>query len=485
MKNRCFLSIFAFLPTVIWLLSTDVSFAIAGFVAQNEVVGSSRHPGDSVQMGPVFAPSFKNDICLPANIYMLSGVQNDLFVEPLIRRWRPFEYVVRFSGTVKFQRRLHRVASVNEAADSTTMVTSLINLDNFDTIKSITSTILVGQKGVGTQPVTVSIIGDSFTQGAFFKEALLAKGYVPNIKMIGLRDVASFPGQFDEGRGGWTLAKYFTVSKEQTEAYNGFWQPDGQSRYWGSTDFWKLANAIRLNPKKEWSFGERYNAGRYETQSVHFDEETGYRKNPEKNDVMFDNSLGHYVRFDGKNWKKTFYEDFSWNFNYGKYLSMWNLEPPSILAEFLGLNDFRSAPDPSKIDFSRWNEQIEKLAASYFKAVPTGKFVLMIPCSSCGIPDNAAGDFTIKQNACMWEHRKNIIERFDKRQTENIFIVDAAIAIDNQNGYRFINDSAYTKPYADYQGGATIPVQNGNPHPYLNYPGMGISLAAFIQRYRK
>lgn len=174
---------------------------------------------------------FQNDICLPAKLYMLSGVQNDVFVEPIIKRWRPYNNVVRFSGTAKYSRRLQRVASIVEPVDGATVAISLINQDYFDTLKTITSTIVVGVKGKGAETVTVSIIGDSFTQGGFFKDALLAKGYVPNIKMIGLRDVAGYPGQFDEGRGGWTLNKYFTVTNTRTGAYNGFWQPGGDYKY--------------------------------------------------------------------------------------------------------------------------------------------------------------------------------------------------------------------------------------------------------------
>lgn len=163
---------------------------------------------------------------------------------------------------------------------------------------------------------------------------------------------------------------------------------------------------------------------------------------------------------------------------------MWNLKPPEILAGFLGLNDFRDAPDPATIDFARWNERIEKVIASYLQAVPGGKFVLMIPSSACGIMDNQQGDFTIMQNACMWELRKNIIGHFDNRVKEHIYLVDAAIAIDNVNGTRFMHDSLYTEPYEAYEGAESYKVQYGNPHPYPNYPAIGISLAAFIQRVR-
>lgn len=445
---------------------------------------SSSSTGFAQNVSEVRSP-FKNDICLPAKLYMLSEVQNNIFVEPLIKRWRPYDDVVRFTGTANYQRRLQRVASISEPEDSATISLNLINQDYFDTVKTLTSTIVVGERGKGTETVTVSIIGDSFTQGAFFKDALLVKGYVPNIKMIGLRDVTGFPGQFDEGRGGWTLNKYFTVTNTRTGAYNGFFQPGGDYKYWGATDFWKLANAIRLNPQNNWSFGESYNAGRFGTQSMHFDEKTGYKLNPEKNDIMFNNSLDTYVRYDGKKWQEVRYEDFSWDFDYGKYLLMWHLEAPSVLAEFLGLNDFRGEADPSKIDFTKWNAQIEMLAASYFKAVPGGKFVLMIPSSTCGILDNEAGDFTTKQNACMWEHRRNIIEHFDRREAENIYVVDAGIAVDNINGSNFTTDTVFTKPYSEYHGTEKNQVQKGNPHPYLNYPNMGVSLAGFIQKHRE
>lgn len=309
--------------------------------------------------------------------------------------------------------------------------------------------------------------------------------YVPQIKMTGLKNVRGYPGQYDEGRGGWTLAGYFRVSTEGDRAYNGFWQPEGNYRYWGATAFWKLAFEVKNDPKKMRPNGENWKAARFETALRRFDPATCYLLAPAKNDLMYNNNAGHYVLYDGKKWNKAAYEDFNWSFNYGKYLAMWNLQGPEILAEFLGLNDFRNAPDPATINFTEWNEQMEQVIAAYLQAVPGGKFVLMIPSSSCGIMDNQRGDFTIKQNACMWELRKNIIEHFDNRTKEHIYLVDAAIAIDNVYGTRFLTDSLYTQPYAGYEGAERYPVQYGNPHPYPNYPTMGISLAAFIQRFRK
>jgi hypothetical protein len=427
---------------------------------------------------------FVNDICLPGKLYMLEGVQNDIFVQPLIKRWRPYHDVVRFSGTAKYSRRLESVASITQPEDGRIVTLDLINTDEFDTVKSLSAEVLTGKPGVGEGKVKVSVIGDSFTQGTFFKSALLENNYIPGIKMIGLCQVKDHPGQFHEGRGGWTLSRYFSISKDRTHHYNGFWQPDGNYRYWGSTAYWKMAKQVAESPNPQnWQFMEHYSTIHFIGISSEFDPK-GLKLNPIKNDLMYDNEAESFIRFDGENWKKVKYEDFEWSFNYGKYLKMWKLEPPEILAEFLGLNDFRNAGIPGKLDFEKWNDQMELMIASYHSAVPDGKFVLMIPSSSNGILNNENGEFTLLQNANMWEVRKNIIENFDNRTDENIYVVDAGIAIDNYYGTRFLDDSTYTLPYAGFEGESRLDVQTGNPHPYPNYPTMGISLAAFIQYYR-
>ena len=145
----------------------------------------------------------------------------------------------------------------------------------------------------------------------------------------------------------------------------------------------------------------------------------------------------------------------------------------------LGLNDFRSQPMP--IDFSKWNSRMELLLLSYREAVPDGRLVICTPCSSCGILDNAAGDFTVRQNAAMWEARKNVIDVFDKREKEGVYIVDASITIDNENGYNQQDDEL---PFEGYKGSKRLVVQKGNPHPYSNYPNLGLPIAAFVQYYR-
>ena len=412
---------------------------------------------------PVRAQEFVNDICLPSKLYLLSETQNDLFIEPFIKRWRPYHDIVRFSGTCPFTNRIPRKATISHPVHYSHIKVDLINTDRFDFLKKDSITVFVGNKEEGNGEITLQILGDSYVQGAFYQDALLIKNYVPGIKLIGLRDVKGYHGQYDEGRGGWTLDTYFSIPKDPMVPYHGYMQPTNNYRYWGSSEFWK--NCHKVINKELTGSEERYQCGRYETCAKRFNSQTGYLITPQKNDLMYDNTRNCYRIYTGKKWEDIEIDETQWSFNYSKYLEMWDLEAPQYLAEMLGLNDYR---DCLKADYTQWNQRLEQMKASYLKAVPNGKFLVLIPCSTCGSLNNQRGDFTIRQNAAMWEFRKNLIDTFDQREDEGIYLIDVGITIDNEEGYN--------KNKAG--------LQVGNPHPYPNYPTMGIPLAAFIQYQR-
>lgn len=406
---------------------------------------------------------FKNDYCIPSKIYMLSETQNDIFIESLIKRWRPYNDLVRFSGNCSFTRNLERVVSIEKPEDGTIMEISLINTDEFETIKKDTVQLCVGRRAQGTGKVTIQILGDSFVDGAFFRDALLTKNYVPGAKLVGLRNIKNEEGQYDEGRGGWTLQKYFEIPKGEQTPYHGYMQPNGKYRYWGSCEFWK--NCYKVANRELTDTESVYNCGRYDKCMGKFCEQTGYLLAPQTNDLMFNNTLQSYMLYNGKRWIPFNTNEDEWHFDYSKYLSMWCLDAPVFFGQMLGLNEYR---DDLTCDYEEWNKRIEEMKNSYYEAVPNGKFIILIPCSTCGSINNARGDFTLKQNAAMWELRKNIIETFDDREKEGYYLVDIGITIDNENGYNRNREG----------------LQIGNPHPYPNYSTMGIPLAGFIQYHR-
>ena len=422
---------------------------------------------------------FLNDICVPSTLWMLSDSQNAIFVKPLIKRWRPYDDYVRFeidNGQGKFFRRLSTVASVDRPRDGMVLQVSLVNGDEFKVLKRIESRVRVGERGVGDKDVFAQIVGDSFTYGCFFKDALLASGAVPRLHLVGLRKCAE--GQYCEGRGGWSLNSYFQVSKTDHDPYHGFLHPK-EGRYWGSRAFWKMAwRCVRGTQPP--GFRPKYSCDRYHDYVGRFDESSGVLLNPGVGDVQFDNDQGHMVRFDGTAWRVVDENALSWSFDYGKYLAMWKIVPPQFLFVMLGLNDFKSN---LSADFSGWEGQIRMFKESYKKACPLGKFVICIPCSTCGSIDNAAGKFTPMHNAAMWRFRDWLIKTFDGREEDGFYLLDTGVAIDDDYGYD-LETGPVAVPFAQYKGEERLRVQRNNPHPYPSYPSMGVPIAAFIQYFR-
>ena len=404
--------------------------------------------------------NFVNDIVFPRNTYMMSGCDNEIYFQPFLKRWRPYDDFIRFDKIKGLKIHTGKRVVFKDPKDNDTLTIRLINGDEFSEIKKIKSTIHLATPGIGEDSVKVMFLGDSYTKGNFFKSAVLDSGFVPKVKLIGTINVKDSYPHAHEGRGGWTLQNYFSNKPENEFYYNPFWQPEGQYRYWGSTAFWKNCHYVAENNVKE--FNLKYFCNGYDLSNYN---KSGKRISPSENDLMWDSDLHSYIIWTGKGWVKYDASRLRWGFDYAKYIEMNNFDKPEFLFVLLGLNDFRNgAINP---DFEKWNERIEMIYQSYRKAVPDGKFVLCTPCSSCGTLENSNGDFTTRQNAVMWNVRKNIIEKFDGREDDGFYVIDIASTIDNEHGYKTYNG-----------------IQINNPHPYLNYYRLGLPLAAFIQYYR-
>ncbi|MFR9649312.1 MAG: SGNH/GDSL hydrolase family protein [Rikenellaceae bacterium] len=406
---------------------------------------------------------FVNDITLPSKHYMMEGVENRLYSQTFLKRWRPYNDFVRYGGSVEYPKggRLEQGAMIDNPKDGDDLEITLINGDYFDTLAHSKAIIRAATPGVGDKETVVQFLGDSFTQGIYFKHAFIESGYVPNVKLVGIRIVADYPEYNHEGRGGWKLDTYFKCRPNNEFAYNPYYQPLGEYRYWGSVEFWRNVRYVK-EEKPSGPFELTYHCSNYNNERFG---EDGYLLSPKSGDVMYSVADGCYIEWSRGKWREIKTLD-SWDFDYAKYLDMWELESPEFLVVMLGLNDFRDLDLP--LDFTLWNERMERLLVSYRAAVPEGRLILATPCSSCGSLNNERGDFTTRQNALMWEHRRNIIEVFDGREDEGIYVVDASITTDNEGGYN-IKDG----------------IQSGNPHPYPGYPQLGVPIAAFVQYYRE
>ncbi len=404
-------------------------------------------------------------IALPAKQYLLDGAENKMFVQTFTKQTLRGGDVIRFEGDANYDAkggRLERYAALKEPNEGGMIEVKLYDGDTFEVKESKSSVVCVGDPTVDSGEVTIQLLGDSFTKGCYFRDAFIDQGYVPNAKLIGTRIVPNSEGYFHEGRGGWSLFSYFSNNTSSKTFYNPYYQPDGDVRYWGSVEFWETAVSLNKNGGEGLPFYIRYDCGDYDTSRFGDD---GFLLSPTKKDLMYSISRGEYLAWNGKKWTSA-KEPKEWGFDYGKYLDMWGFEAPDFLIVMLGLNDFRDE-ESLPIDFEEWNDMVERLLQSYTKAAPNGRLLLSTPCTSCGTLNNESGAFTTRQNRVMWYVRENIIETFDGREDERLYVVDASATIDNENGY-------------NTKGG----IQTGNPHPYPNYPQLGVPLAACVQYYR-
>lgn len=421
-----------------------------------------------------------NDIVMPSKHYVLSGVQSDFFADAIMKRWRPYHEDVRFSGSAPFLRRLHRVASIKNATDGQTVITSLISRNDFLTKKEITTTLKVATPGTGEEEVKLQFLGDSWTYGGWYADALA--NYCPNVRLIGTRRAGA--GNYNEGRGGWLLVNYM-MRQDLPTRHNSFCQPSASGKYyWGSTGFWLNAWSVQKGTAGSGS-EPTYSTGRYVEYLDWFDDSTGLKLEPSSGDIMYFTEELKYKEYDGEEWTEINYSVYTWAFNYPKYLEMYQLDTPDMLFVNLGINDWIGNNSPEEIDFSTWNSNMELLAASYLQAAPEGKLVICIPMSATGRMDNDSAFYTARRNAAMWMLRKNIIEHFDNREAEQIYILDTGVSIDGEHGNAESTNVELKKPFAGYTGDRSILIDTNQPHPIPNYPASGITAAAFIQYHRQ
>lgn len=411
-----------------------------------------------VGAGGLGAQDIDGGLALPSKIYMLAESPSDLQTEAFARQQGLDNCYLRVDGNSTFERRVPEVTRLARIADGDTLCMRLVGRYDFLPVDSAKITLCVASPLPGAEKVRAQIIGDSFVQGSFYRTALVDSCFVPGLELVGLRALADGNGNADEGRGGWTLADYFKISKGELSPYAGFYQPDGPERYLGDVRFWQNVHKVMNGELKD--FESRYQCGRFDKYAARFDAKTGYPVKPQKNDLVWDGE--RFRKFDGRKWAVAEIDESQWSFNYPKYLAMWDIETPDFLFETLGLNDFRY---DLNVDYSDWDRMVTAMKDSFHKANPKGQFAIVIPCCSCGTLYNRRGDFTPFQNECMWRFRKHLTDTFDHREDEGFNLVDMGITIDNENGYR--RDA----------GG----LQTGNPHPYPNYPEMGKPLAAFIR----
>ena len=428
-----------------------------------------------------------NMFALPTFIYTLHGVQRNIWHQSILARWNPYDYYLKFGGSATFQRRTNLVASLkNTKADgddtNKTIEVSLVDNKRMKITQTKTCIIKEGNPNdENLSPIKVSFIGSSTVQLVYFEYALTH--YVSNFTLIGLRHKQNSTTILHEGRGGASLASYCGVASSigATEHYYPFWQPSGEFRFWGATGFWINAH-INADDGNFNNTGGYYTGLYVDSALAKFNSSTGWLINPTNGDIMYDSTTKTYKLYNGSEWVSTSKANYSWTFDYGKYLNMWGLDTPDVICITLGSNDFRTANLPLNLD--TWKTRMDTVINSIHSVNVSIKVVLCNqgPFSNHGYQ----GDETFLMNYKMWLHLDFIIKTYGERENENIFVLAQGSEISAEYGFNVSTSQNIIKPTEIYEGNERMLVHSGDVvHPYESLKNMGTPIAAFLQYIRK
>ena len=421
--------------------------------------------------------TLENEFILPKYIYCMNGVQRNFWHQAILKRWNPYDFYLQFEGNAKYQRRTPLVATVKEGnSDGYKLTIKLIDNRKMKIIQTGTSLLRVSTPAAendGLPILRVSFIGSSTTQSAYFKEAFTR--YVSYFELIGIRHAPNEPTIKHEGRGGTTLALHFGegngVSEDPLYHFMPFWQPNDVSanetyRYWGATGFWILAHTHPDNESQDENENGAYENGCYNPEVLaKFDSTTGFLINPTQGDIMYDNTNSRYVLYDGSQWIPTTRETYNWSFQYAKYLSMWGLETPDVVSICLGTNDFKNVEVANmEKEIGKWNILMDTLITDIHTNVdPNIKIVL---CNQGHFSNyGKSGIPTALWNYKMWLHLKDLVKVYDKRESENIYVLAQGSEISAEYGFPTIMTDKNTWPGQSINQDSVTAT-----FPYTNWP---------------
>lgn len=368
-----------------------------------------------------------NSIALPNEIYSLKNKELTIYLKSV----NPNRIVLSqsiFSKNSEFFR-MKITSDINNVIFNT-----ITNKGQYGLRKDISIKCCVSTDGI---PIKVCAVGDSITQmGEYVKWAY---GLLQNVKFVSSFDKGS--EYANEGRGGWSLGRYFVKSTKGITSCVGslspFIHPVSDGYYWGSTKEVKELFAGGDN-----MFKQAY-------QFVGFSKD-GLKSNPGNGDVMLDNgnvvsSSGKYIKYNGSSWEETDIDTEAYfDFSIQKYIEAWDCDF-DIITFMLGTNDANNnlfySYDTITTDLMTNYEKIVNQVKELGK-----KIVIMLP--TCSILDNLPSYFdpSIKLYS-YYRLRMQLIEAFEGRTSEGVFLCDFGGAVDPIFGY---NEPVTEKPFEEY-----------------------------------
>ena len=431
-------------------------------------------------------------LLLPRNLYILKGTPNDgerlnIFYKNTLLTLSPTSNVSSYSpyGQSLSGRWLFQTLSNSMLMPSEPFELNIVaSTDNG--IINQTTTIQTVDKS-NTTPVRLLAIGDSLTRAGVYISQVVST--LPNVTALGTRYYGTDSVPAREGRGGWTLEKYFTfINSAELDSPFMFPTTVSGSHYKGNTRDWK-AICYTSSTDPVYNGFQKIARGWADEGDFLYDEK-GYYKYPEVGDVMVDPSLPiscQWVEWNGVSWQPMLNQPTEFEFNFSKYMTRYQAAfqdgPPTHVSILLGANEFGFNKELDRIDsfIQRLNQMID----SIHTYDPTIKIIL---CTPTGAPNTAmvtssSKDFYREYDLRMKYVTSKLLEAFDTDEAlaRQIYIAPMHLTLDATNGFTYVQRNETVNGFINQVVDAMYSIHPNNEYGQLQ---MGSTLAAVIQKYR-
>ena len=438
----------------------------------------------------------QQEMSLPNSIYVRKNTVECFFPLNALSCQNSYDKIlfgdgVSYSGNLKgiYDLPLKDKTYVNIDKDLVVTAKLVDNAGNVKSTKEIN--IKCADMSANNSTIVLHAIGDSQSRGFQYHKL---QELCPNLTCIGSRDFSNFKTNKlakTDSYPGEQMANLLNIPSLWSESspwfFSPYLHPSGayaKCRFLGKTNTWKSALENR--------YGSEY-TGCWYNQAVKFNlnASTGAPQNPLKNDVMYFTEDHSFKIYDGTNWNVIEYTELNFKFNYKRFLEVWDIGTPNVVCIMMGVNDFGNGWGTNSEKF------VDNLNTIVSNILQTVGLVII-----CTPPVYGTNSVRPQQNNPQfvwrrWLERKKIIDNFDNRESEGIYVVDSGLSVDRDNDYSKIdiaNDSPTIYEPADkllakqevqsnpWMDGLTFdenhPINNGEEGGYLH---IAERIAAFIK----
>jgi hypothetical protein len=263
-----------------------------------------------------------------------------------------------------------------------------------------------------------------------------------------------------------------TTLQKTANFFTPFMQPSGGYKFYGVTGFWKLAKVAVPD----------YEHASYSLAVTSlFNASTGYLNSPSTNDVVYDDALSLFKVWSGSSWDTISEATLNFSFNFSKYRLTWNIDQPDVVQFHDGTNTWFSSSETDVIkNWPSWKSKMDMIIASIHADNPDCKIIIGIPNSSGKQGLYGAAIFE-RANRAYFMHKKFILQYYDNREGENIFVNDYHSVVDRDYAFNITQ----IKPFEDFTGTERDEYKSDATHLSVDgYNQMGSLYYGLIQSFR-